>query len=63
MGNKIIFEQYYIWRNLENLFDVYLVTSILDMDYSIFNYTMLSVRKRLTFRHSMLKSYDSLRTR
>ena len=63
MGNKIIFEQYYIWRNLENLFDVYLVTSMLDMDYSIFNYTMLSVRERLTFRHSMLKSYDSLRTR
>ena len=63
MGNKIIFEQYYIWRNLENLIDVYLVTSMLDMDYSIFNYTMLSVRERLTFRHSMLKSYDSLRTR
>ena len=63
MGNKIIFEQYYIWRNLENLFDVYLVTSMFDMDYSIFNYTMLSVRERLTFRHSMLKSYDSLRTR
>ena len=63
MGNKIIFEQYYIWRNLENLFDVYLVTSMLDMDYSIFNYTMLSVRERLAFRHSMLKSYDSLRTR
>ena len=63
MGNKIIFEQYYIWRNLENPFDVYLVTSMLDMDYSIFNYTMLSVRERLTFRHSMLKSYDSLRTR